>query len=88
MTDVVVPKWGLTMEEAVLTGWLKNVGDRVAPGEPVAEIETDKATGQVESPAAGTLRETNAKPGDELRPGQVIGRIETGTGDGGGRGGG
>ncbi|MQA84273.1 MAG: biotin attachment protein [Streptosporangiales bacterium] len=78
MTDVVIPKWGLTMEDAVLVGWLKSVGDRVEQGEPLAEIETDKATGQLESPTVGTLREIHAREGDEVEPGQVIGRIEDG----------
>jgi pyruvate/2-oxoglutarate dehydrogenase complex dihydrolipoamide acyltransferase (E2) component len=76
MIDVVVPKWGLTMEDATVNEWLKQPGDNVAEGEPVLELETDKATGDVESPATGTLVETLVGPGDTVEPGQVVGRIE------------
>lgn len=78
MIDVIVPTWGLTMDEAVLVDWLKQVGDVVAKGEPLAEIETDKTTAELESPASGVLRETTVAAGDSVEPGQVIGRIEEG----------
>lgn len=76
MIDLVVPKWGLTMEDATVNEWLKQPGDSVTEGEPVLELETDKATGDVESPTNGTLVETLVEPGDTVEPGQVIGRIE------------
>ena len=76
MTDIVVPKWGLTAEEAVLVSWLKEVGDTVVEGEPIAEIETDKAEAELESPASGVLRERTSAAGDHVEPGQVIGLIE------------
>jgi pyruvate dehydrogenase E2 component (dihydrolipoamide acetyltransferase) len=55
MTDVVIPSLGISMEEAVLTQWLRQPGDTVAPDDPVAEIETDKATMELVSPVAGVL---------------------------------
>lgn len=76
MIDVVVPKWGLTMEEAEVVEWLKAPGDAVAEGEEILELETDKATGTVEAPAAGVLVEQLVGPGDVVEPGQVIARIE------------
>lgn len=76
MIDIIVPQWGLTMEEAVLVAWLRNVGDHVTEGDPVAEIETDKAQSDLESPATGILREVLVEPDGEVVPGQVIGRIE------------
>jgi 2-oxoglutarate dehydrogenase E2 component (dihydrolipoamide succinyltransferase) len=76
MIDVVVPKWGLTMDEADVLQWLKEVGDSVTEGEPILELETDKATGEVESPATGILVETNVVSGETVEPGQVVGRIE------------
>lgn len=76
MIDVTVPKWGLTMDEAVLSAWLKSVGDVVAAGEPIAEIDTDKATGDLESPAAGVLAEVLVSEGTTLEAGQVVARIE------------
>ncbi|WP_067465788.1 lipoyl domain-containing protein [Actinomadura macra] len=77
MTDITVPMWGMTMEDAVLIAWLKNVGDRVEQDEPVAEIETDKASGEIVSPETGTLAEILVQPDEEVKPGQVVGRLET-----------
>lgn len=76
MIDVIVPKWGLTMEDAEVLQWLKAVGDTVTEGEPILELETDKATGEVESPATGVLAETHVAPGDTVEPGQLVARIE------------
>lgn len=76
MIEVVVPKWGLTMEDAVLVEWLCAVGDEVSDKQPLAEIETDKADGEVESPSAGVVVELLVEPGAELVPGQVIARID------------
>jgi pyruvate/2-oxoglutarate dehydrogenase complex dihydrolipoamide acyltransferase (E2) component len=75
MIDVIVPKWGLTMEEADVLRWLKTVGDDVVEGEPILELETDKATGEVEAPASGVLAETLVQSGETVEPGQVVGRI-------------
>ncbi len=76
MIDVVVPKWGLMMDEADVLRWLKDVGDIVTEGEPLLELETDKATGEVEAPATGVLVETLVESGQTVEPGQVVGRIE------------
>jgi pyruvate dehydrogenase E2 component (dihydrolipoamide acetyltransferase) len=53
--DVTIPALGMAMTEALLMTWLKQPGDPVVEGEPIAEIETDKATMDLESPAAGSL---------------------------------
>ena len=55
---IVMPKWGLSMSEGKLTGWLKKAGDRVAVGDPIVEVETDKIAGAVEAGDAGILRRT------------------------------
>lgn len=55
MRDVTIPALGMAMTEALLLTWLKQPGDAVVEGEPIAEIETDKATMDLESPAGGTL---------------------------------
>lgn len=55
MRDVTIPALGMAMTEALLMAWLKQPGDSVVEGEPIAEIETDKATMDLESPAAGIL---------------------------------
>lgn len=54
-TSVVLPKWGMGIEEGTITRWLKREGEQVAQGEPLVEIETAKATQEVEAPASGTL---------------------------------
>ena len=51
----LMPKLGMDMEEGVIARWLKKEGDSVAKGELLAEIETDKASVEVESPASGTI---------------------------------
>jgi len=56
-TRMVLPKWGMGIEEGTITKWLKNVGDRVEQGEFIVEVETAKATQEVESPVTGTLTE-------------------------------
>jgi pyruvate dehydrogenase E2 component (dihydrolipoamide acetyltransferase) len=54
-TDIYLPQLGLTMTEGTVTRWLKAPGDPVKRGEPVAEIETDKVTTEIEAPADGIL---------------------------------
>src|SRR5437899_8621025 len=53
--ELVMPKWGLSMQEGLISRWLKKEGDTVAQGEPVLEVETEKMTNLVEAPATGVL---------------------------------
>ena len=76
MIDLVVPKWGLTMEDAEVVDWLVEAGATVAEGDELLELETDKANGMVESPCSGTLAEVLVAVGDVVVPGQVVGRID------------
>lgn len=75
MTDIVVPQWGLTTDEATLNTWLKTVGDHVEVGESIAELETDKTTADLDSPATGTITELLVEEGTDVVPGQVIARL-------------
>jgi 2-oxoglutarate dehydrogenase E2 component (dihydrolipoamide succinyltransferase) len=68
--------------------WLKNVGEAVTENEPLIEIETDKVTVEVASPGSGILREIVKGEQEEIAPGEVLGRIESGDGGAGGGGGG
>jgi pyruvate/2-oxoglutarate dehydrogenase complex dihydrolipoamide acyltransferase (E2) component len=68
MTQVMLPKLSLAMEEGTLARWLVADGDRVRAGQPIAEVETDKAVAEVEAPVEGTLRHL-------VREGSVI-RVE------------
>jgi pyruvate dehydrogenase E2 component (dihydrolipoamide acetyltransferase) len=71
-TEVVMPKLGLTMEEGTILHWRKKPGDQVTQGETILEIETDKVTVDVESPAAGVLGALLSPEGVTVPVGQVI----------------
>jgi pyruvate dehydrogenase E2 component (dihydrolipoamide acetyltransferase) len=75
--DFAVPKLSATMETVKVLRWLKQVGDRIAMGEPLVELETDKATMEVESPAEGTLEEILGAEGEELSVGAILARLRT-----------
>ena len=61
---IVMPKLGFDMREGVLNNWLKKVGESINKGEVVAEIESDKATLELEAQVAGTLLHLLHGPGD------------------------
>src|SRR5580765_556511 len=67
-----MPALGMAQETGTLIRWLKAPGEAVAKGEPLMEIETDKATVEIEAPAAGVLAEVTAQPGDEVAVGKTI----------------
>ncbi|MDX1520886.1 MAG: 2-oxo acid dehydrogenase subunit E2 [Anaerolineae bacterium] len=73
--DIIMPALGMAQETGILLEWLKAEGDEVAKGEPLMEIETDKATVEVEAPASGMLANVTAGPGDEIPVGHVIALI-------------
>ena len=62
MPEVQMPKLSDTMTEGTLVSWKKKKGDKVSAGEVIAEIETDKASMEVESTATGVLRQILAGP--------------------------
>jgi pyruvate dehydrogenase E2 component (dihydrolipoyllysine-residue acetyltransferase) len=70
-----MPALGLAQETGKLVRWLKSEGEQVAKGEPLMEIETDKATVEVESPAGGTLAAVTASEGEDIAVGQTIAMI-------------
>jgi 2-oxoglutarate dehydrogenase E2 component (dihydrolipoamide succinyltransferase) len=74
-TDVKVPTLGESITEATIGQWLKQPGDAVAADEPIASLETDKVSVEVNAPAAGTLTEQLAKEGDTVEVGALIARI-------------
>jgi len=75
--DLLLPQLSSTMETARLIRWLKKPGDSVRMGEPLAEMETDKATMDVESPADGVLTEILVREGQDVAVGGSLGRLRT-----------
>jgi pyruvate dehydrogenase E2 component (dihydrolipoamide acetyltransferase) len=71
-TQVVMPKLSPTMEEGQISRWLKNEGDKVSMGEPLAEIDTDKATMEMQALGNGVLRKILIKAGESAPLGQPI----------------
>jgi 2-oxoglutarate dehydrogenase E2 component (dihydrolipoamide succinyltransferase) len=78
--DIKVPAMGESVTEATVARWFKKEGDSVARDEPLVELETDKVTVEVPSPAAGTLESIAVQPGATVEVGTVLGAIADGAG--------
>ncbi len=70
--EVRMPQLTETMEYAMILKWFKEIGDFVAKGDLLYEVETDKTTMQIESIDEGYLCEITAELNDEVAPGTVI----------------
>jgi pyruvate dehydrogenase E2 component (dihydrolipoamide acetyltransferase) len=84
MAEIVMPRLSDSMEEGTVLKWMKQVGDEVAIGEELVEIETDKANMTYESDVAGTLTQVLAEEGDTLpigAPIAVVGDSDAGAKD-------
>jgi 2-oxoglutarate dehydrogenase E2 component (dihydrolipoamide succinyltransferase) len=79
-TDIRVPTLGESVTEATIGRWFKKAGDAVSVDEPLVELETDKVTVEVPSPAAGVLSEIRVKNGETVAVGAVLGSINEGAG--------
>ena len=73
---ILVPVLGESITEATVAKWLKNKGDDVKIDEPIVELETDKVNLEVPSAVNGILTEINAKDGDVVKVGAVLGSID------------
>jgi len=74
-TEVIMPQMGFDMTEGTLVRWIKAEGDAVDKGEPIAEVETDKAVVEIEAYATGLLKKTYVGEGITVPVGHVIGVI-------------
>jgi len=74
-TEVLLPKIGFSMNDAVLSQWLIEDGAQVAAGQPLYSIESDKSVQEIESPASGTLR-ILAAVGETYTVGTVLAEID------------
>lgn len=74
-TNVILPALGMAQETGLIVRWLKAEGEAVKKGEPLLEVETDKATVEIEAAADGILSGIVAAAGNEVPVGQVIAQI-------------
>jgi pyruvate dehydrogenase E2 component (dihydrolipoamide acetyltransferase) len=69
---IVMPKWGLAMQEGMLAAWHVAEGDRIEKGQDIADIETSKIANVFESPVGGLLRRRVAREGETLPVGALL----------------
>ncbi|MGH2503906.1 MAG: biotin/lipoyl-containing protein, partial [Ktedonobacterales bacterium] len=74
-TQVFMPALGMAQETGTLVRWLRATGDSVQEGDALAEIQTDKATVELEARVSGTLADIRAHEGEDIPVGQVIALI-------------
>src|SRR5260370_2261190 len=79
MSEVTMPRLSDTMEEGTIARWLKHAGDEVKKGDILAEIETDKATMDLEAYQAGILEQILVQEGETVPIGQAVAVIGSGT---------
>ncbi|MYU21254.1 biotin/lipoyl-containing protein [Streptomyces sp. SID8352] len=75
--EVLLPQWGMGMNEGTITSWLKSVGDTVDEDEPLAEVEAEKVEETIEAPVTGTLSEIVVAEGETAEVRTVVAYIET-----------
>lgn len=77
-TPLRMPNLGAEATAGTIVAWLRAAGDHVAAGEVVAEIETEKATVELEAPVAGRISEIRQPAGSEVAVGEILALIEPG----------
>lgn len=80
MVEVILPKWGMTMQEGTIEAWLKKAGESVEEGDILAEVTTEKVSAEIEAPVSGVLAELLVEVGDTVGVGTAIALIEDGGG--------
>jgi pyruvate dehydrogenase E2 component (dihydrolipoamide acetyltransferase) len=71
-TDVILPQWGMNMENGLLVKWLVKEGDEVAEGQPIVEVETAKIDSELESPSAGFVAHIMVSEGTTVDVGALV----------------
>ena len=73
--NIILPQWGMGMNEGEVVKWLKAVGDPVVKGEPLVEIESTKVSAEVEATSDGTLGRIIVEEGKTVPVGTVLGLL-------------
>lgn len=76
MTEIKLPPISEGVEKASVVYWHRSIGDSVKEGEDLVELVTDKATFNLPSPSSGVLKEVIVVEGENVKVGQVLGRLE------------
>src|SRR3954462_13430578 len=76
--EIKVPAMGESVTEATISKWFKKEGDAVKRDEPLLELETDKVTVEVPSPAEGAIESISAQAGSTVQVGALLGAIAEG----------
>ena len=71
-TNVLLPQWGMNMEDGTLTRWLVSEGDEITEGQPMVEVETAKINSELESPASGVVYHIMAAEGSLVKVGALV----------------
>ncbi|MDH3754384.1 MAG: biotin/lipoyl-binding protein [Acidimicrobiia bacterium] len=71
-TNVILPKWGLTMEDGTIVAWHVGEGDTVVEGEMIAEVETEKVENELQAPCAGVVARILVDEEDTVDIGTVL----------------
>ena len=74
--SILMPKWGLTMEEGTLISWEVEVGDEIEVGDVMGIVETEKVEVDLESPVAGTVTRLVVTEGETVAVGGVLALVE------------
>lgn len=74
---IMMQQLGPDVESGVIVVWLKKIGEIVAKGDPLVEVETEKAVLEMEALDSGVLIETTSGVGAEVQVGEVIGYLES-----------
>jgi pyruvate/2-oxoglutarate dehydrogenase complex dihydrolipoamide acyltransferase (E2) component len=74
--DVLLPKWGVTMQEATVDEWLVSEGQQVQEGQLIVRVGTDKVDTEVEAPASGVLCSIRVREGEVAPVGAVLAVID------------
>ena len=75
--EVLLPQWGMGMSEGTVTTWKIKVGDTVSEGDVLAEVETEKVTQELESPATGVITEILVEENQEAKVRTTLAIIES-----------